>query len=323
MAVTYVRNETTGEFERIGNSGITLDATLSQAGLPADAAAVGSALNMMATKDELSAGMMQASNPNLLINSNFATPVNQRNLGTYTGGAERVYTIDRWCFGNNDYERTMTFVDGGICITNPNTEYNGTFHQIFEHPLPRGNYVATVKVKSDTGYSTLGCDGSKGDITIALQPGINTLYLTDATVDNFVIRLSPSSSIILEWAKLEAGTVATPYVPKHYGEELAMCRRFYRKYSNGYFIGLAIATRDGIALAEQQEPMRIDAPTLNILSETIFNPLASNADKYVKLVSGYATVSQHTKFVSFNLGEATVGEVGRIYGSFELDAEIH
>ena len=42
MAVTYIRNEQ-GEFERV-NSGATTDTTLSQLGVPADAAAVGNAL---------------------------------------------------------------------------------------------------------------------------------------------------------------------------------------------------------------------------------------------------------------------------------------
>lgn len=44
MAVTYVRNSQTGEFELVGPGGATTDTTLSQIGKPADAAAVGSAL---------------------------------------------------------------------------------------------------------------------------------------------------------------------------------------------------------------------------------------------------------------------------------------
>lgn len=45
MAVTYVRNEQTGEFELVGPGGATTDPTLSLAGKPADAAAVGNALS--------------------------------------------------------------------------------------------------------------------------------------------------------------------------------------------------------------------------------------------------------------------------------------
>lgn len=49
MSVTYVRNEN-GIFEQVGPGGATTDTTLSQAGKPADAAAVGSALTNYATQ---------------------------------------------------------------------------------------------------------------------------------------------------------------------------------------------------------------------------------------------------------------------------------
>lgn len=48
MAVTYVRNSDTGVFEQVGPGGATTDTTLSQAGKPADAAAVGNAITMKA-----------------------------------------------------------------------------------------------------------------------------------------------------------------------------------------------------------------------------------------------------------------------------------
>jgi hypothetical protein len=49
MSVTYVRNEN-GVFEKVGPGGATTDTTLSQAGKPADAAAVGAALTNYATQ---------------------------------------------------------------------------------------------------------------------------------------------------------------------------------------------------------------------------------------------------------------------------------
>lgn len=54
MAVTYVRNTETGEFEKVGPGGASTDTTLSFSGKPADAAAVGSALTNYATKSEVS-----------------------------------------------------------------------------------------------------------------------------------------------------------------------------------------------------------------------------------------------------------------------------
>ena len=45
MSVTYLRNAETGEFERVGPGSATTDTTLTMAGKPADAAAVGNALS--------------------------------------------------------------------------------------------------------------------------------------------------------------------------------------------------------------------------------------------------------------------------------------
>jgi hypothetical protein len=53
MATTYVRNATTGEFELVGPGNASTDTTLSQAGKPADAGAVGSALTNYATNVKL------------------------------------------------------------------------------------------------------------------------------------------------------------------------------------------------------------------------------------------------------------------------------
>ena len=50
MPVTYVRNPETGEFEQVGFGAQNTDTTLSQIGKPADAAAVGNALNNYATE---------------------------------------------------------------------------------------------------------------------------------------------------------------------------------------------------------------------------------------------------------------------------------
>ena len=56
MPVTYIRNEN-GQFEKVGPGGASTDTTLSQAGKPADAEAVGNALAGYVTLANLSAQM--------------------------------------------------------------------------------------------------------------------------------------------------------------------------------------------------------------------------------------------------------------------------
>lgn len=61
MSVTYVRNSS-GTFERVGPGGASTDTTLSQAGKPADASAVGAALANYALSSELSGLLNEKAN---------------------------------------------------------------------------------------------------------------------------------------------------------------------------------------------------------------------------------------------------------------------
>ena len=173
------------------------------------------------------ANLPTISNPNLLINGDFRNPVNQRGQTTYTGDEPKVYTIDRWCMGNNDFSRTVNIVDGGVKITNPNTTYNATFQQIFENALPQGTYTVSVNVIAKNGDGIFYCTGPHSSTKKNLVVGVNTLTLTDIPINSVRIEVSPSSDITLGWVKLEYGAVATQFIPKPYAEELMLCRRYF------------------------------------------------------------------------------------------------
>ena len=174
------------------------------------------------------ANLPTISNPNLLINSDFRNPINQRGKTTYTGGEPKVYTIDRWCMGNNDFSRTVNIVNGGVKITNPNTTYNATFQQIFENALPQGTYTISVNVISKNGDGIFYCTSPNSSTKKNLVVGLNTLTLTDIAINSVRIEVSPSSDITLEWVKLEIGDTATPFSPRPYAEEVILCKRFYQ-----------------------------------------------------------------------------------------------
>lgn len=73
MPVTYVRNPNTGVFEEVGFNASATDTTLSQAGKPADAAAVGNALSNYATTADV----------NTSLNNKVETAVLANIFGTY------------------------------------------------------------------------------------------------------------------------------------------------------------------------------------------------------------------------------------------------
>lgn len=210
------------------------------------------------------ANLPTLSNPNLLINADFRSPINQRGQTIYTGGASKGYSIDRWCMGDNDYERTVEVIDGGVKITNPNTTYIGTFQQIFEKTLPQGTYTVSVKVTAKTGSSIFSCAGSHGATKKNLNVGVNTLTLTDATIDSVRIEVSSSSDITLEWVKLEAGATATPFTPAIYADELAMCRRYYQTISN-YRCMLGVISSENAYCAIPLSPTMRTAPSVSVV----------------------------------------------------------
>lgn len=262
---------------------------------------------------------LPAINNNLLINSDFRNPVNQRGKTSYTGtGSSILYTIDRWGVINGP---TLTIQQGdSLKIQNPsNSAYSARFKQVFENALPVDFYTISVKVKSNTNKVYINNLGE-------IQAGFTGIYShtsIERSLSEIDIIIAPGASIEIEWIKLERGTAATPFVPRPYGEEIALCRRYYKKYEHTYFIGIGMATSDGVVLPLSQEPMYGGKPILTVLSAVTFNPTSNLTSKFVNLSSDYAVVNQQSQFVSFKLGTATPGEIGRIYGKFELDAEIY
>ena len=174
-------------------------------------------------------------NNNLLINSDFRNPINQRDQKSYTGGSNRVYTIDRWCLAATDSGRTLEVFNGYIKYSNPNTSYQGFFVQYFEKARANDNYTITVNVKNVTGSVWVGnliSDKTTGtawgnSTKFRLQKGINVFTFTGEVLGLY-FQASTSSNVELYWVKLEQGAASTSFVPRIYAEEVALCRRFYQ-----------------------------------------------------------------------------------------------
>lgn len=183
---------------------------------------------------EALANLPTLSNPNLLINSDFRNPINQRYLSAYEGWDNRVYTIDRWCLGATDYGRTLEVCDGYVRYTNPNEQYQSFWLQQFERTLPEDDYTITVAVKSVTGNNVwVGnlINGTSGvewgnSSSFNLQSGINT-FTFHGECAGLYFQASISSAAELYWVKLEQGKTSTSFVPRMFQEELFLCRRYY------------------------------------------------------------------------------------------------
>lgn len=168
------------------------------------------------------------SNPNLLINSDFRKPVNQRGQTSYAI-TENTYTIDRWKVLSN--AATLSVHDGYIKLSSDSST-SSYFVQNIENILVDDYITVSINVKSLTGVLNVYVAGeSKEECFSIYSPGVTT-YTTSVKFTDFIqlnIEAINDAKVELYWAKVEQGAIATSFVSRLYAEELALCQRYYEK----------------------------------------------------------------------------------------------
>ena len=164
--------------------------------------------------------------------------VNQRGLSEYSTG----YTVDRWYISTDKCKAAPE--TNGIRLTATATLTSNThaFWQNNEFPLAPGKYTLSLNVLEVSGVwaariRTVTAAGDYVDsyYTPRLQAGINSVTV-DLSDSEYISAVSigfnkgteAGNSLKLAWAKLEGGSLATPFVPPDYAAELAKCQRFYQ-----------------------------------------------------------------------------------------------
>ena len=164
--------------------------------------------------------------------------VNQRGQNEYSTG----YTVDRWYISTDKCKAAPE--TNGIRLTATATLTSNThaFWQNIEFPLAPGKYTLSLKVADVTGVwaariRTVTAAGDYVDsyYTPRLQAGINSVTV-DLSDSEYISAVSigfnkgteAGNSLKLAWAKLEGGSLATPFVPPDPATELAKCQRYYQ-----------------------------------------------------------------------------------------------
>ena len=141
------------------------------------------------------------------------------------------YLCDRW----SKYIVTGSMTDDGMLLT----------------PSGAGAWIIQYKLLTDTGLSkgdtvtlTVRADGTvySGSATLQIKSAavdadsmVDTddiraaAFIPAGNTDQIAVYIVIKQTCTLTWTKLEKGSVATPYVPKGYGAELAECMRYYQK----------------------------------------------------------------------------------------------
>lgn len=257
-------------------------------------------------------------NNNLLINSNFANPVNQRGFTTATlNGIGKQYLIDRWCIINDeDNDISSVSLGNGFLQLNSASNENAGIYQLIDN-LPAGVYSLSTKINDKVYKATLNFNNEYVDHYFS-----DGVWLGITLVDSyptFFIAISPSvfTSVNIEWAKLELGEVATPYVPRLYQEEWLLCQRYYQIIHNNLFPWSA--TTSDMVFHQHFKPMRI-TPTISIIEAAVY--LENQKQSGFKFRTDYKTNRRFNLYATKSShglkGKAYVG----LFLNVALDAEL-
>ena len=221
---------------------------------------------------------------NLLDNSDFRNPVNQRGV-VYGANRNNGYTIDRWY-----YEQSAGAGDGYFGLTEyyvsllaPSDGYSQMHQNLEKYAKLKGkNVTFAARVNRGSTKKIVCVTFTLGSVDVGLnlfEDGNLKLYSVDGM--NILIRATGAEEFQFIWAALYEGSYTAdtlpPYVPKGYAAELAECQRYYRRGVQGVTIGTQY-NNTGSIFSLSVPGMRIKPTTTltNILSQGWGNVAASN-----------------------------------------------
>lgn len=176
---------------------------------------------------------------NLLDNSDFKNPVNQRGATTVSAGG---YFIDRWAVKQSGMSAALG--QSGMTISNSRSDNTAGY---IEQVLP--DNVVNSTTHAGKAYTIAAKANGKIDCATATIPNSATINVD--SVNQIVLLYSQSAAkwvarcivnqsghqMTIEWMALYEGSYTAdtlpPYQPKGYAAELAECKRYYELLDSG------------------------------------------------------------------------------------------
>ena len=162
---------------------------------------------------------------NLLDNSNFKNPVNQRNITDGQEVGKRAYFLDRWKSGSE--AKTLTINENGII-------FELMDQMLPEDTVPNGMTATAACMWSDGTVQTVTRTITRGDIwqnSVSGEKDGAYIAIVDMGTGETCARIVNSNGKTLVWAALYEGAYTAdtlpPYVEKGYMQELLECQRYF------------------------------------------------------------------------------------------------
>lgn len=280
------------------------------------------------------ASVRKAAPRNLLDNSDFRNPVNQR--GNISGNITNwTYCIDRWICGNATYN----IVTSGITISPYGTESEHLMAQYLE----KLDFLIGKKITFAIGLAggnvclVTGVVPAKSDwaqIAQSETDGVKLQVVWSGSTNYLMPRILISKDTTVAWAALYEGEYTAEtlpeYQPKGYGAELAECQRYYYKHNASTALIAGCLFNTGVVRVGYILPVpMIKTPSVDV-SDTSFDSIdiyaTSKVTTHPTSISVHAFTEDST-FLSLSLSwsfSATAGTAAnvRFNTSFSLIADL-
>ena len=227
---------------------------------------------------------------NLLDNSDFKHPVNQRGKTT-TNSSFTGYVLDRWIVQN--YDTLVTLDSNGLNVASASADTKYLFQRL-----------DNVKNGKTYTFAAALSDGIIGVCAFTLSSTTSTWeWIKEVRVSgSFQISVAHSdwmplfvamsnlknTSARIIWAALYEGSYTAetlpPYVPKGYAAELEECRRYFRRYTAKD----ASLILSGLVTSGSKD-ISVHAPELTPMRTKNVSIVYSGSGVTIRGVSGYAT----------------------------------
>lgn len=211
---------------------------------------------------------------NLLDNSDFCNPINQRGLSSQSTSGQ--YFIDRWQVENSGGLGTASIDDDGLTLQSGESDYIGIVQRL---PIERvkllnGKIVTMAYCDTDGNVYAQALTAGAGSTQIGALNIYSTTFAD--TYAAFYFRLTTADATVkIRWVALYEGEYTADtlpeYIPKGYTAELLECQRYYYApagAANMAYAGYTASTTNARITIPTPVPMRI---TPSIVVETIGN----------------------------------------------------
>jgi hypothetical protein len=172
---------------------------------------------------------LKSGRKNLLINGGF--DVWQRGT-SFSSPATTKYTADRWKVMGT--VTTVSKVTNGLSITA--TSSDSFMQDIEAMNVKAGNYIFSFTADDYSKITNIGCysmgGGTHYGYATKLSDGVYSINLAEINRAGSSIRFEfylAVGTVVLSQVQLELGSVATDFEHRSFGEELALCQRYYEK----------------------------------------------------------------------------------------------